>query len=177
MRRPRPRTGRCPWRLALGGSGSVRAVPCAPGGLGAAPCPAAAREKWLPARIRAWPHCDPVAISSVLVSKADRRDFSPAASGVLSWSAVVSLQLLSCVEVIVPDRFRQRKGSVVTMRKTDGRSFTTKCRSEMLQAWSGRLTLAWKHERARTEGCVEYSPTVRGRRLIREIERLRTAAA
>jgi transcriptional regulator with XRE-family HTH domain len=39
---------------------------------------------------------------------------------------------------------------------------------------SVRLTLAWKHDRLiRCGGFVEYSPTVRGRRLIREIERLR----
>src|SRR6266567_8501716 len=111
MRRPRPWTGRCPWRLALGGSGSVRAVPCAPGGLGAAPCPAAARGKWLPARIRAWPHCDPVAISSVLVQQGLAGGTSRQPHrGVLSRSAVVSLHLPGRVDVIVPDRFQAREG-------------------------------------------------------------------
>jgi hypothetical protein len=45
-----------------------------------------------------------------LFSEADRREYSSAASGVLRWSAVVSLHLLSRVDVIVPDRFQAQEG-------------------------------------------------------------------
>jgi hypothetical protein len=45
-----------------------------------------------------------------LFSEADRREYSSATSGVLRWSAVVSLYLLSRVDVIVPDRFQAQEG-------------------------------------------------------------------
>ena len=59
------------------------------------------------------------------------------------------------------------------MCKLDGRSLTTKCCGDVLRAGTGKAHAGLEARAARCEGCVEYSPTVRGRRLIREIERLR----
>jgi transcriptional regulator with XRE-family HTH domain len=64
----------------------------------------------------------------------------------------------------------------MTMCKTDGWLLTTKCCDDMLRAAPGRAHADLGARTARCEGCVEYTPTVRGRRLIREIERLRHAS-
>ena len=62
------------------------------------------------------------------------------------------------------------------MCKLDGRSLTTKCCGDVLRPGTRKAHAGLKAGAARCEGCVEYSPTVRGRRLIREIERLRHAS-
>ena len=59
------------------------------------------------------------------------------------------------------------------MCKLGDRSLTTKCCGDVLRALAGKAHAGLEARAARCEGCVQYSPTVRGRRLIREIERLR----
>src|SRR6266576_2578671 len=59
------------------------------------------------------------------------------------------------------------------MCKLDSRSLTTKCCGDVLRDRTRRAHAGGEAAAATCEGCVEYSPTVRGRRLIREIERLR----
>jgi hypothetical protein len=62
--------------------------------------------------------------------------------------AIVSLQLLSCVHVIVPDRFRAREG-LTSDDVQAGRPVTHNkvLRAMYCKPGSVRLTLAWKHDR------------------------------
>jgi hypothetical protein len=78
-----------------------------------------------------------------LFREADRRD-SSAVSGVLRWSAIVSLHLLSRVDVIVPDRFQAQEG----LTSDDVQAGRLVADNEVL--W--RRVAAWEREGSRWPG-------------------------
>src|SRR5260370_32134132 len=81
--------------------------------------------------------------------------------------------MLSRVQVIVPGGFQAQEGPTSDDVQA-GQPVTDNKVLRRRVAGRDSEGSRWREAGAATcEGCVEYSPTVRGRRLIREIERFR----